>query len=271
MSRKIVLITGSTSGIGKDLVFYFAKHDIHLILMGRSKAKLSQLKSEIILKTECEMVDTVICDFTDLQQVTAVSRKIAHTYDHIDVMIHNAGALAEKKGMRIDLMPYAMVVNFLAPKILNENLLSLIEKSACPCILHTSSSTLPKKLIPFDLENMDNHGRIKAYGISKLCFYLYLTDLKDIKAKIKIFDPGIVYTNATKGMMPKYLKGLTPLIRLVSRMPRKVTQEVHQILEDKTKDHLAFYVKGKRTKLKPLYNDDMVKMHIDTYIEKIYH
>lgn len=89
MARKIVLITGATSGIGEGCAKKFAQGGYNLILTGRNKEKLSQLKAE--LEAEGSEVLTLAFDIRDRQAAADAVRSLPDTWQKIDVLINNAG------------------------------------------------------------------------------------------------------------------------------------------------------------------------------------
>ncbi len=89
MSR-IIFITGATSGIGKACAEIFAKNGNRLIINGRRKEKLDELKSflESTFNTE------IFCLPFDVQNKEDVSKSIGSLpveWQNVDVLINNAG------------------------------------------------------------------------------------------------------------------------------------------------------------------------------------
>lgn len=83
-----VLITGASTGIGRDLAFEFGKHNHSLLLVARSKDKLIDLKKELE-KTYKVDVDYFVCDLSnDYESLIKYckTKKI-----QVDVLINNAG------------------------------------------------------------------------------------------------------------------------------------------------------------------------------------
>lgn len=83
---KTVFITGATSGIGKETAYALAKKNYRLILCGRNRQVLDQMK---------ESLDTPvhICCF-DVRDKTAVFEQVANLpidFRQIDILINNAG------------------------------------------------------------------------------------------------------------------------------------------------------------------------------------
>ncbi|HRE41088.1 MAG TPA: SDR family NAD(P)-dependent oxidoreductase [Ignavibacteria bacterium] len=90
LKNKIALITGATSGIGKDCAELFASKKMRLILTGRRLDRLTALKKEIIKKHK---TDVHILNF-DVRKYTEVKKAITslpNKYKNIEILINNAG------------------------------------------------------------------------------------------------------------------------------------------------------------------------------------
>lgn len=83
------LITGSTSGIGKELAYQYANKGHSLILVARRDEILQNLKSELEAKFNC-LIAYYVCDLNDLSKVNEVFAKINSKYA-INCLINNAG------------------------------------------------------------------------------------------------------------------------------------------------------------------------------------
>lgn len=238
MVNKTILITGTTNGLGKEITKLLAKNN-NLILLGRNKVLLSQLKTELTYKYPNQQFDYFICDFNSLDSVEKAFKEISNNYSSIDIIIHNAGALIKS---RREIIHPALMVNYISPMLLNELLLPLLKKSNEKVIFYTSTMSIPKKVNEDIINNMGDYKRIKTYSIAKLLFNLYLKDLQ-VKSNltIKIFDPGIVYTNAVKSMFPKYLKVFSPFAKLIARNPKKVAVRAVEVLYNKQSNNIEYY------------------------------
>ena len=85
--KKIALITGATSGIGEATARLLAPH-YSLIIHGRRKERLRQLKSELETETE---VETISFDVRDREAVFSTIDALPSVWKPIDVLINNAG------------------------------------------------------------------------------------------------------------------------------------------------------------------------------------
>ena len=85
---KTAFITGATSGIGKATAELFAKNNIRLILCGRRKERLKQLKQELSKLTE---VITLQFDVSKRKEVENAIKSLPENFKHVDILINNAG------------------------------------------------------------------------------------------------------------------------------------------------------------------------------------
>ena len=84
----IALVTGASSGIGRDIARSLAKHGINLIITARRRDRLSELKSELTEKYGVKVM-CIAADLSKENQVLALYEKV-RKYD-IDILINNAG------------------------------------------------------------------------------------------------------------------------------------------------------------------------------------
>lgn len=78
------LITGASSGIGRDMAIYLASQDIELILIGRNREKLEALQKELKVKSKIIIAD--LSDLTKVKELYVLTKNM-----DIDILINNAG------------------------------------------------------------------------------------------------------------------------------------------------------------------------------------
>lgn len=84
----IALVTGASSGIGRDIARSLAKHGINLILTARRRDRLTELKEELVDKYDVR-VKCITADLADEKQVFKLYDTVKK-YD-VDILINNAG------------------------------------------------------------------------------------------------------------------------------------------------------------------------------------
>ena len=87
--KKIVLITGATSGIGLACARKFAENGDRLILTGRNENRLADIKKELTEKG-CEVL-TLTFDVRDSEKAAEYIELLPEEWQEIDVLVNNAG------------------------------------------------------------------------------------------------------------------------------------------------------------------------------------
>jgi short-subunit dehydrogenase len=128
---KVVLITGASSGIGRETAIQFAKKGSNLILVARRKEKLEQLDNA--LKTY--QISTLVCecDVSDKLQVENMSKLVLEKFGHVDILINNAGfaIYGSVSDLTIDEIESQMATNYFGMIYCIKNFLpSMIQKKS---------------------------------------------------------------------------------------------------------------------------------------------
>ena len=90
MEKKIVLITGASSGIGEGCARKFAMNGYRLILNGRNVEKLNAVKKELLEKYGAD-VYLLPFDVRDRQAARAALESLPEEWKAIDILVNNAG------------------------------------------------------------------------------------------------------------------------------------------------------------------------------------
>lgn len=85
-NKKIALITGASSGIGRDMARDLAERGYNLILVARDKERLEELKKEF--KVEATIIST---DLSDSNNCKELYKEVKNKFGKIDILINNAG------------------------------------------------------------------------------------------------------------------------------------------------------------------------------------
>lgn len=87
--KKIVLITGATSGIGEACARKFAQNGDKVILTGRNQVRMTAIADE--LKAQGAEVLTLIFDVRDREAARQAIESLPAEWQEIDVLVNNAG------------------------------------------------------------------------------------------------------------------------------------------------------------------------------------
>lgn len=88
MERKVVIITGGSSGMGKAMAKKFADSGFYVVITGRDEEKLQAAKKEI--EKENDQVLTIKMDVREVEDVKRMVELTDETFGRIDILINNA-------------------------------------------------------------------------------------------------------------------------------------------------------------------------------------
>ena len=198
MKDVIILITGSTDGIGKETAIELAKSGAHVIIHGRNDRKAKLVVEEIKEKTSISKIDYVYADLSSLAQIKDISDNLYAQFDTIDVLINNAGVFRPIRNITQDGLEETFAVNYIAPFYLTNLILDLIIKATSGRIINVVSQVHSNHLDFDDLQLRKEYSGTKAYALSKTCLimfiYLLAEKLKNTKLKVNCLHPGVINT-----------------------------------------------------------------------------
>ncbi len=200
IKSKTCILTGSTSGIGRETAVQLAKKGIHLVLPVRDVKKGNLLRDEIIKNTGNERVDIMECDLASFQSIRNFASSFLEKNHQLHILINNAGLWEYKYNKSKDGYEMTFAVNHLAPFLLTNLLLDVMKKSAPARIITVSSVAHRFVNIDFDdPEGNKSWNNFRAYSQSKLANILFTKKLAEKLEKDQItvncLHPGIIATH----------------------------------------------------------------------------
>ncbi len=109
LKDQVVVVTGSTRGIGKEIAIAFAQAGATVIISGRNEQMAAETKKEFVQKGL--KADHFACDVTNLKNVEEMVNKILDKYKCIDILINNAGITKDNLLLRMDEADWDEVLN----------------------------------------------------------------------------------------------------------------------------------------------------------------
>jgi NAD(P)-dependent dehydrogenase (short-subunit alcohol dehydrogenase family) len=179
----VALVTGATDGLGRALAERLAQLGMTVHAHGRDEDKLAGTVREIVTATGNERVFPHLADLASLAEVRGLADEIA-ALDALHLLINNAGIGSgfpdsRERQESADGLELRFAVNYLAPFVLTERLLPLLQRSAPARIVMVASRG--QAAIDFDdpmLASTFYEGR-RAYAQSKLAQITYAVELTD--------------------------------------------------------------------------------------------
>lgn len=128
MKNKVIVITGASQGLGKELSQKLAKLGAKIALVARTEKLLKEVKGKI--NKNGGIAEYFVCDITDLDQVNHTAKRIIKTFKTIDVLVNGAGIWTtdefEKK--RPELIEQAFKVNSIGPIYFTKAVLPIMKR-----------------------------------------------------------------------------------------------------------------------------------------------
>ncbi|MEE6497829.1 hypothetical protein FKM82_002878 [Ascaphus truei] len=190
----VVVITGATSGLGKECAKVFHAAGARLVLCGRSEERLEDLVRELGRirgrSTQTHKPHTVIFDLSDVDAVTSAGEQILRLVGRVDILINNAGI--SYRGTILDTAVsvdrIVMDTNYFGPVALTKALLPAMIKNRRGHIV-AISSVQGKISIPFR----------SAYAASKHATQAFFdclrAEIEPYEIDVTVVSPGYIQTN----------------------------------------------------------------------------
>lgn len=182
VDNQVVLITGATDGLGKQVAYNLALRGASIIFHGRDREKGEAVLGEIRDRTGNQKLIYYNADLSSLDEVRRLSEQIQADHVRLDVLINNAGIGTGMRQSRreksIDGHELRFAVNYLATFLLTHRLLPLIRQSAPARIINVAS--VGQQPIEFDNVMLeDGYDGFRAYRQSKLAQVMFTFDLAE--------------------------------------------------------------------------------------------
>ena len=165
--QRVILVTGSTGGLGRETALALARGGDHVIIHGRNVQRAHQVLQEIE-EDGRGSARFYRADFASLEETKGLAIAILADYDRLDVLINNAGVLLpdqEERRVTEDGYELHFQVNYLAGYVLTGMLLPLLEASAPSRVVNVASGQRPLDFDDLMLAN--DYNGLEAYFRSK--------------------------------------------------------------------------------------------------------
>jgi NAD(P)-dependent dehydrogenase (short-subunit alcohol dehydrogenase family) len=180
MHGKVVVITGSTLGIGKETAVGLATLGATTVLACRNQEKAAAAAAEVKQRSGNDEVHLVALDLADLSSVQAAAADILSRWDRLDVLVNNAGGTWSDRQLTRQGFEQTFGVNHLGPFFLTGQLVERLKASAPARVVNLTSvgHHAAWQGIRFDdLQSEKRYEAMSAYTHSKLANLLFTREL----------------------------------------------------------------------------------------------
>ncbi len=236
LQNKVILITGATGGIGKQVVLDFIKEDAIVVCLIRNQKKMKEMLSWIEEQGASVLnVHSFVCNLLEFETIKETVKLIVREFKRIDVLVNCAGFAYE--------YPFAMLndtqidemidLNFKSPLYLMHSVLRPMLKQKEGCIVNISSVSAAKK------------GRgIATYAASKAALDTFTRALSQEvgrkNIRVNCIRPGVIKTSMSEGLMDRseeIIQKSTALAR--HGYPDEISKAILFISSNKTASYMT--------------------------------
>jgi NAD(P)-dependent dehydrogenase (short-subunit alcohol dehydrogenase family) len=174
--KQVILVTGSTDGLGREVAIRLAATGAHVIVHGRNRERGRAVVEEI--ENGGGSAAFYAADLSSLREVRELAEAIRRDHDRLDVLVNNAGIWLSEGGRQLSADGYEMhfAVNYLSGYLLTRMLLPLIVESAPSRVVNVASGA--QTPIDFDDPMLERgYSGSRGYAQSKLAQVLFTVDL----------------------------------------------------------------------------------------------
>ncbi|MBZ9896766.1 SDR family NAD(P)-dependent oxidoreductase [Mesorhizobium sp. BR1-1-6] len=180
LKDKIILITGSTDGVGRVVAQRLGAGGARVLVHGRDAARGKAAVADI--EVAGGKAEFFAADLASLAEVRRLAEAVRDKTARLDILINNAGVGTAgqnaKRQVSADGYELRFAVNYLAGFLLTEELLPLLKASAPARIVNVASAG--QQAIDFsDVMLTHGYSGVRAYCQSKLAQILFTVDLAE--------------------------------------------------------------------------------------------
>lgn len=200
---RVVLVTGSTDGIGRQTARQLASRGLQVILHGRSKAKVDAAVEQLRGELPGAQLSGVAFDLGTVAGVRRGAQLVLEAAPELHVLVNNAGIFASERVVTEDGVEATFAVNYLGPFLLTELLAQRLEHSAAggvpSRVINVASIAHTRGRIHLDdLTLAQAWTGYAAYAQSKLASVMHAISLAERRDPAKLvaysLHPGVIAT-----------------------------------------------------------------------------
>lgn len=225
MKNKIILITGATSGIGKQTAISLATMGATVIVTGRNQQNGEEAIKEIKAISKNENIDLILADISTIAGIKSLVTKFKSKYNHLDILINNAGLAGNEYKITVDGFEANFAVNVVAPYVLTTLLLDTLKAGENARVITLTGGDLPSKIQLDNIQSEKSFDGLSTYSQTKMIMMCLMYEFSQRQLNsnitINICYPGQASTsmtqNVTAGMLPFLMRPIFPIFKLLVR------------------------------------------------------
>ena len=219
LTGRTIVVTGATSGLGRQAAEQFARLGSHVIISGRNAVKAEAVRADIVEHTGSSELSVACADMAELDQVRAMADELIAAHPRIDVLVHNAGALTANRTVNSRGIESTVASQVLGPFLLTSLLLPALRAASPGRVLTMSSGGMYAAALTVENLQMteatyrgsDQYARAKRAQVT--LNEMWAQQIERTELVFHAMHPGWADTPGVQESLPQFRRLMKPLLR----------------------------------------------------------
>jgi NAD(P)-dependent dehydrogenase (short-subunit alcohol dehydrogenase family) len=212
---KVVIVTGSSSGLGYETAKVLANKNATVIVAVRNEVKGNAAVESIKVENPNTDIQVMLLDLSNLESIHKFAENFKKKFNKLDLLINNAGVMNPPYTKTKDGFELQFGTNHLGHFALTGLLIDLIKKTPSSRIVNVSSTAHKIGKLNFEDLNWETrpYKKMRSYGDSKLA-NLYFS--KELQRRLDKESSGVIVASAHPGASSTPLTRHSLFFRILS-------------------------------------------------------
>ncbi|MQY07050.1 SDR family NAD(P)-dependent oxidoreductase [Actinomadura macrotermitis] len=204
---RIAVVTGATSGIGKEIARALAREGFRVGIVGRNEVRAAAAAADLAASAPGARIDSFLADLSIRAEVRRLAGRLCERYPRLDVLVNNAGVHTLRAKVSVDGFDRMVATNHLGPFLLTNLLLDRLRGSAPARVVMVASEAHRQAGLK-DVANLAEPGAygpagsFRVYARTKLLNILFTQELAErlrgTGVTVNAVCPGMVATGLAR-------------------------------------------------------------------------
>ena len=207
LSNKVVVVTGSSSGIGRETAKGLAAQNATVVMANRNEAKTQPILDDMIKQTGNPNIEFIKLDIADLSSVRDFVKTFKQRHDRLDVLVNNAGiaSVGSKPTFTKDGLESQMGGNYLGHFYLTNLLANTLKNTQQSRVINVLTKSCTYKRLNFDdLMSEKKYDAFESLVQSKVATLMFAQELQqrlgETNTKVMSLHPGWVRSEGLENL-----------------------------------------------------------------------
>lgn len=219
LAGRVAVVTGATSGLGRETALQLAHLGARVIVVGRDPQKTAATQQAISEATHNPQVVAQVCDLSVLASVQALAARLLKAEAELHILVNNAGTLENTYQRTTEGLECSLATNLLAPFLLTQALMPRLQACAPARVVNVASGGMYTQRLAVDalFSPGEPFDGVTAYARQKRALVvlseMWAQQLAGSGVVVNSMHPGWAATPGVMRALPGFYRLTRPLLR----------------------------------------------------------